>query len=110
MLNIDGAVRLKTEDGCDVENDDGLEYAATEKLLVLFESSEVQHCESSEVVRIEQWPASYSLSQIEPHLLEQIESCHTKEEASRLKCDVNFCKAFLKPIIDDVSRYLGKDK
>ena len=39
MLKVEGPYDLHTDDGCHIENDNGLLYAATEKKLVIFQQS-----------------------------------------------------------------------
>lgn len=116
-------VCLKSENGCDIDNDDGLLYCAQKDLLVIFETcptsdsldrggpsqfslkltSDMQTCGPSAAPA--SWPTSYVLPQIPEAVRAHILKCANKEEASVLKCSTSFCNAFLKPIVDDILRY-----
>ena len=56
------------------------------------------------------WPAIYAFPDIESGLRTQILACVSPDDASLLKCSAAFCSDFLKPIINDVTRFVGEDR
>ena len=94
---------LKTENNITIETDDGLEYCASERLVVIFFPGE--HPSNRKT-----WPDLYILPPINSVIDLQIRSCTTRDEATTLKLNTVFCSSFLEPILDDVCSYLDDSK
>lgn len=114
LLGLSGTVTAATENGCDIENDDGILYAAIKDQIVIFtENISVTASESEQQVMhdgSEPWPAIYRLPPMDDTLKNQIKSCCTQEDACRLKSSVSFCNNFLRPIVHDIQRFTGEER
>lgn len=99
---------MRTEDGCDVDNDFGLQYAATKEKMVLFVELQEQP-PASPAVDLKPWPRVYPLPPMPITLIDQIQKRKSSEEAVILRCNSNFCSTFLGIIAEDVERYIGTD-
>lgn len=108
MLGFSGTTAL-TSGGIDIDNDDGLLYAATREMVVVFaaekETEAAKHPEC-----LEPWPAIYRLPKTDAVIERQLQACNTSEDALKLKCSTSFCKAFLQPIVDGLEHYTGKER
>lgn len=117
MLGLTGPTCLVSNDGCEVENDDGLFYAATKDKVIFFReltnlptNQPSTNNSSTSAQPCEPWPAIYKLPKIDEVLKMQIKACKTPEDASKLKCNTAFCNNFLRPIVNDVQRFTGEER
>ena len=113
LLNVNGRCILRTEDGCDIDNDEGLSYAVAERQKVIFHECEggsdegVATQDSSSDLKA--WPLLYTLPALPEQLRKQIRECGTQEDAIRLKCNVNFTSSFVGVLANDFHKYTGEE-
>lgn len=69
---------MRTEDGCDVDNDVGLQYAVTKEKMVLFVELHKQP-PTSPAVDLNPWPTVYPLPPMPITLIDQIQKRKTSE-------------------------------
>lgn len=114
LLDINGRCALRTDDGCDVDNDEGLAYAVGERQRVIFvtlgeANTNSDDREKKECAEVKPWPSAYNLPAMPEAVLQQINGCKTSEDAVRLKCRVNFCSTLCAVIANDLLQFTGKE-
>ena len=106
--------RLVTEDGCDVDGDDGLTYCAQNQLLIIFQRTARQEVVGSTYADIPdvstaRWPARYQLPRFDDWIRTEINNCTTRKEAIVLKKNKTFGTSFVRAIVRDIAKYTGKE-